>query len=194
MKERQTVKGINIGGWCCRLTADKKDTWPRQMRKWKVWWSGKREGSLVQLQVCRPVPPKSTPHPPFPAPIFRHVILHYYVKTSRRLSSPSAADRTIMEHSLVLFLIHASCDKGTCFFFFFFFFFTSLGAACSFSCDHRHVTWDFHTTSPLSRILLFMCPDYAAGTCVFELGVLFLLCMVACCVCRSAAKKKKKHN
>lgn len=91
------------------------------MRKWKVQWSGEWEGSLVQLRVCRPVPPKSTPHPSFPTPIFRHMILHYYVKTS---SSPSAADRTIMEHSLELFLIHASCDKGTCFFFFVFFYFT----------------------------------------------------------------------
>lgn len=71
------------------------------------------------MWVCRPVPPPQihTPptHPPFPTPIFRHMILHYYVKSSHRLSSPSAADRTIIEHSLELFLIHASCDKGTCF-------------------------------------------------------------------------------
>lgn len=157
------------------------------MRKWKVWWSGEWEGILVQLWVYRPVPPQIHPHPSFPTPIFRHMILHYYVKSSHRLSSPSAADRTIMEHSLELFLIHASCDKETCFFFFF----TSLGAACSFSWAHSHVTWDFHTTSPLSWILLFVFSDYAAGTCVFEPAV-FLLCRQH--VVFADVQKRKKHN
>ena len=42
------------------------------------------------------------------------------MKRDYKLSSPSAADRMIMEQSLELLLIHASYDKGgPCFFFFF---------------------------------------------------------------------------
>lgn len=131
MKEKQTVKGINIGGRSHRLIADKKDAWPGQMRKCKVWWAW-GGGSLVQLGVLHA---GATKTPLFsPSDTWFCTLLRDY-----KLSSPSVADRMIMEHSFKLFLIHASCDKGgTCFFF-------HWGQLNSLSWDHGHVTWDFHT-------------------------------------------------
>lgn len=106
---RQRVKGINTGGRCCRLIADKKDAWPRQTRKCKVWWVGEEN-------VCGPGP--QPPHLPPCLPPSLTQDPTWREPSYRLSSSPSVSDRMIMEHSSELFLIHARCDKGGTSFFF----------------------------------------------------------------------------